>query len=84
MYSNFLWACILEPTRIVANNRPSIIDNILINTTDKKIDSGNIIDKESDHMPNFLLIKDITETKKYQKIKIRVMTNFSRKKIWKN
>ena len=32
-------------------------------------------------MPNFLLIKDITETKKYQKIKIRVMTNFSRKKI---
>ena len=43
MYSNFLQPCILEPTRIVANNRPSLIDNIFINTIDKKIDSGNII-----------------------------------------
>ena len=73
MYSNFLRPYILEPTRIVANNRPSITDNIFINTIDKKTDSGNITDKESDHMPNFLLIKDITERKKYQKIKIRVM-----------
>ena len=46
MYSNFLQPCILEPTRIVANNRPSLIDNIFINTIDKKIDSGNIIDKK--------------------------------------
>ena len=53
MYSNFLQPCILEPTRIVANNRPSIISNIFINTIDKNIDSGNIIDKVSDHMPNF-------------------------------
>ena len=73
MYSNFLWPYILEPTRIVANNRPSITDNIFINTIDKKTGSGNITDKESDHMPNFLLIRDITERKKYQKIKIRVM-----------
>ena len=26
------------------------------------IDSGNIINKVSDHMPNFILVKDIIET----------------------
>ena len=83
MYSNFLRPCILEPTRIVANNRPSIIDNIFINTTDKKIDSGNKTDKVSDHMSNYLLVKDIIETKKYQKIKRRYIKNFSRKKYLK-
>ena len=84
MYPNFLWLCILEPSKIVANNRASIIDNIFINTIDKKIDSRNIIDKVSDHVPNFVLVKDITETKKYQKMKIRDMKNFDRKNIWKN
>ena len=84
MYPNFLWLCILEPSKIVANNRASIIDNIFINTIDKKIDSRNIIDKVSDHVPNFLLVKEITETKKYQKMKIRDMKNFDRKNIWKN
>ena len=38
MYSNFLQSCILEPTRTVANNRPSITDNIFINNIDKKTD----------------------------------------------
>ena len=83
MYSNFLRPCILEPARIAANNRPSIIDNIFNNTIDKKIDSGNSINKVSDHMPNFLLVKDIIERKKYQKIKIRDMKNFDRKKYLK-
>ena len=81
MYSNFLRPCIVEPTRIVANNRPSLIDNIFIDT--KKIDSGNITDKVSDHMPYFVLVKDIIETKKYQKIKIRDMKNVNRKKYLK-
>ena len=34
-------------------------------------------------MPNFVLVKDIIETKKYQKIKIRDMKNFNRKKYLK-
>ena len=34
-------------------------------------------------MPNFLLVKDIIERKKYQKIKIRDMKNFDRKKYLK-
>ena len=83
MCFNFLRPCILEPTRTAANNRPSIIDNIFINTIDKKIDSGNKTDKVSDHMSNYLLVKDIIETKKYQKIKSRYIKNFSRKKYLK-
>ena len=61
----------------LANNRPSIIDNIFINAIHKKIDRRNIIDKVSDYMPNFLLLKDIIETKKYEKMKIRDMKNFN-------
>ena len=61
MYYSFLRPCILEPTRIVANKRPILIDNIFINTIDTKIDSGNIIDKVSDRMPDFVLVKDIIE-----------------------
>ena len=80
MYYSFLRPCILEPTRIVANKRASLIDNIFINTIDKKIDSGNIIDKVPDHMPDFILVKGIMKTKKYQRIKIRDVKNFNRKK----
>ena len=47
MYSNFLQPCILESTRIASDNRPSLLDNIFINTYDKPILSGNIIDKIS-------------------------------------
>ena len=36
---------------------------------DKKIDGENTVDKVSDHMPNFLLVKDITETKNIKKQK---------------
>ena len=56
MYSNFFQPCILEPTRITSNNRPSLLDNIFINTHDKEVYSGNIIDKISDHIPNFASI----------------------------
>ena len=34
-------------------------------------------------MSNYLLVKDIIETKKYQKIKSRYIKNFSRKKYLK-
>ena len=55
MYSNFLQPTILEPTRIVSNNRPSLIDNIFINTYDKPIHSGNFINKISDTCQILLL-----------------------------
>ena len=47
MYSNFFQSCIPEPTRITSDNRPSLPDNIFINTYDKEVYSGNIIDKTS-------------------------------------
>ena len=80
MYSNFLQPTILEPTRIVSNNRPSLIDNIFINTYDKPIHSGNFINKISDHMPNFVIVRDIFEKLKTKKIKIRDMKNFDDEK----
>ena len=47
MYYNFLQSCILEPTRTVANNRPSITDNIFINNIDKKTDKKNISENKN-------------------------------------
>ena len=80
MYSHFLHPCILEPTRIVSHNRPSLLDNIFINIHNKIIHSGNLLDKISDHMPNFLIIENILEPKIHQKIKIRDMKNFNEDK----
>ena len=45
MYSNLFQQCILEPTRVVPNSRPSLIDNIYINTYDKPIHSAIFLDK---------------------------------------
>ena len=53
MCSIFFQQCILEPTRVVLNSWPSLIDNIHINTYDKTIHSDNFLDKVTDHMPNF-------------------------------
>ena len=75
MYSNFFQPCILEPTRITSNNRPSLLDNIFINTLDKDVYSGNIIDKISDHMPNFAII--VFHKKRNQKIMVRDMSHFN-------
>ena len=59
MASNFLQPCITEPTRIIQGNRPSIVDNIFTNIFDKELYSGNLLDKITDHLPNFLIIKKI-------------------------
>ena len=81
MYSHFLQPCILEPTRIINNNRPSLLDNIFTNTHNKTLNSGKLLDKIPDHMPNFLIIENILEPNKHQKIKIRDMKNFSEDKF---
>ena len=41
MYSNFLQPCIIEPTRIVPGNRPSLVINIFMNIIDKNLYNGN-------------------------------------------
>ena len=77
MCSNFFQPCILEQTRITSNNRPSLLDNTFINTHDKEVYSGNIIDKISDYMPNFVIIKNIFRKKKNQKIMVKKMSYFN-------
>ena len=84
MYSNLLHPCITEPTRIVGSNRPALIDNIFINTYNKHVNSGNIIEKISDHMPNFVIIREIIDKKKPQKLVIRDMKNFNKEQYLKD
>ena len=53
MYINFLQPSILEPTRIVANNRPSFVDNIFINNLGKEVSNGNLVNKIRYHVKFF-------------------------------
>ena len=76
MYSHFFQPCITEPTRNVGRNKPSLIDSIFINTCTKSLNAGNIIDKISDHLPNFLIIQNLKEERLKQKIQMRDMKNF--------
>ena len=80
MTSNFLQPCLTEPTRIIQGNRPSIVDNIFTNIFDKELYRGNLLDKITDHLPNFLIIKNIKNNHKNKKIKIRDMKNFDHDK----
>ena len=60
MLSNYLQPVINKPTRVVKNQKPSLIDNIFINAVDKDITCGNFTSKISDHMPNFMFMKNVT------------------------
>ena len=59
MFSNNLQPLINKPTRVVKNQKPSLIDNFFVNAIDKEITSGNITSKITDHMPNFMIMKTI-------------------------
>ena len=57
MYENLCQPCITKPTRIVKNQKPTLIDNIFVNTIESPI-CGNLIEKISDHLPNFIIIEN--------------------------
>ena len=76
MYSHLFQPCITEPIRIVDRNKPSLIDNIFINTCTKSLIAWNFIDKISDHLPNFLIIQNLKGERLTQKIQIKNMKNF--------
>ena len=59
MLSNFFQPHILQPTRIINNNKPSLIDNIFLNSIEHDTLSGNLVSKISDHLPNFIFCKSI-------------------------
>ena len=57
MLSNFFQPHILQPTRIINNNKSSLIDNIFLNSIEHETVSGNLVSKISDHLPNFIFCK---------------------------
>ena len=61
IYSHFFQPCITEPTRILGRNKPCLINDIFISTCTKSLNAGNIINKISDHLPNFLIIQNLKE-----------------------
>ena len=71
MYENLSQPCISKPTRIVNNQNPTLIDNIFVNTIESPV-CGNLINKISDHLPNFIIVEN-------QNIKEKIMTNMHRR-----
>ena len=68
--------CITEPSKITNTNKPSLVDNIFINTMDNP-SSGNILEHISnDHLPNFIIL-DHEKKDPTIKIKIRDNKNFN-------
>ena len=78
MYSNFLQPCITQPTRALGKSRPTLIDSIFVNTYDKQLFAGNLLDKVSDHLPNFLIINDIKNSLTKRKIVVRDFKKFNK------
>ena len=57
IYALLLYLTLNTPTRITATSR-SLIDNIFCNDFTKKITAGNIATSISDHLIQFLIIRD--------------------------
>ena len=77
MTINWLSPQILGPSRIAGPEKPSLIDNIFINFHDQQCSSGNLIERISEHLPNFLITEQINITKMPKnKIRKRDYINF--------
>ena len=63
-----------NPTRIVDNATPSLIDNIFANSIDHSPISGNLTCKVSDHLPNFIILLFKILTKILNKSKLKKET----------
>ena len=81
MYTNLFQPYIIYPTRFVGNAKPSLIDNIFSNAINREIISGNIIDKISDHMPNFIIIQDYKKSELREKYYKRDYSKFDQDKF---
>ena len=76
IFCNYYQPAILQPTRYIDKNRPSLIDNIFVNSLDLKATSGNLITKVSDHMPNFIILERKIHNNKKPNILKRNFKNF--------
>lgn len=80
--SQLLQPHILAPSRVESGSKPSLVDNIFMSITEKLTTSGNLLDKVSDHLPNFLIIEDFTiSRKKVSRGTKRDMKNFDENKF---
>ena len=70
MIENSYQPCILEPTRIIQGNKPSLVDNIFSNSIEP-VTSGNLYQKISDHLPNFAIFNNTKYQKKKEFVKKR-------------
>ena len=75
MIDNSYQPCITEPTRIVNNHKPSLVDNIYLNSVETCL-SGNLFDKISDHLPSFVILQNVKSKPKPKVIQRRNMKNF--------
>ena len=75
---------ILGPTRFVEHNKPFFADNIFVNFSDMHCASGNIIEKITDDLPDFLIIESLN-TQLDCKVKTlkRDLQHFTPKKTYK-
>ena len=81
MLGNNLQPCITEPTRIVDNCKPSLVNNIFINTLDNPL-SGNLFENLSyDHLPNFIIIESKPFKNDKSKTKTRQLKNFNQQQF---
>ena len=76
--SNWFNPQILGPTRFVEKNRPSLVDNIFVNFSDMHCTSGNIIEKITDHLPNFLIIENLNTQ---LNSKVKTLQHFTPEKL---
>ena len=78
MLSNFYQPHILQPTYLADHYKPSLIDNIFINSIEFETISGNLIFKINDHMSNFLILDkiDLRTSNHNAKIKTRSYKTF--------
>ena len=84
MNSNLLQPCVIEPTRIADKQKLTLIDNIFVNLFNKELKRGNLVEKISDHLPNFIIIKHINKKTSKQKIKVRDLRSFNKDKYLEN
>ena len=75
MIDNSYQPCITEPTRIINNHKPSLVDNIYSNSIETCV-SGNLFDKITDHLPSFVIVSNVKNRPKPKIIQRRNMKNF--------
>ena len=68
---------VIQPTRVVVNQSPSLINNIFSNNISDEIIGGNIYLTLSEHFSQFISVKREKIDYKALNVYIRVYTNFS-------